>query len=180
LQGIDYSVMRNIITPIIAVLSIVIIASTSEARTYKIFGGAAQITLPKGASLQPFNNGSTKGLQVIFSKQDSENRAYIERKSISKSRSDAAWRGGVVKYYNKLFKKYKGYKKNRLRGSARQVVVDYQYTEGKMSSRDYTKYMRANKTTQVQAYYFSLKPSKWNDKKARQLRAVVDSLRPGK
>ena len=154
--------------------------SDVEARTYTLFGGAAKVTLPKGASLEDFNLGSSKGYQVVFSKNDLSNRAYITRKSVSRSLTDSKWGSGVVKYYNDLFKRERGYRKNLLKHTGKQVKVDYQYRESAMQSRDYTKYIRANSTTEVQAYYYTLKLTTWNTAKARQLRVVVDSLRPGR
>lgn len=151
-----------------------------HARTYNLYGGAAKVTLPNGAKLEPFDFGSSKGFQVVLSKNDFQSRVYIERKSVRSAVSDAQWRSWLIKYYNDLFKKYRGYKKNTLKGSGNQVTVDYQYKEGKTQSRDYTKYLRANKTTQVQAYYFTMNTKTWNQTKPKQMRAVVNSLRTGR
>jgi len=175
--------MKLIILPLVLGLSLAASAPHAEAQT-KSLGGVAKITLPQGATLEPFDFGSTKGWQVVLSEKDFSNRVYIERKTVSKSLSDSKWRSARIDYYNKLFKKYKGVMtKKTLRGTGKQVRVEYEYNRKNEHSRDYTKYLRANQSTQIQAYYFAFNSDKkkvdsqWKSNKARQMRAVVDSLR---
>ena len=146
----------------------------------------AKITLPKGASIEDFDvstgegKAPLEGYRIYFSKSDFENSVYIQRKPLSKSTSEAKWRAGRINYYNKLFRTEKGYKKNFLRGSNGQVIVDYQHKGDSMQSRDYAKYIRANSTSEVEAYCYTTKPRNWNKGRVPQLRAVVDSLKRGR
>lgn len=180
--------MKPNFLPLIIGLALAVAAPSAEGQTkiHSVYG-AAKVTLPQGATLEPFDFGSTKGLQVVLSEKDPSNRVYIERKTVSKSLSDSKWKSGRINYYNKLFKKYKGVMtKKTLRGSGKQVRVEYEYNRKNEHSRDYTKYLRANRSTQIQAYYFAFSSDKkkvesqWKSKEARQLRAVVDSLRAEK
>lgn len=85
-----------------------------QSREHNVFGGAAKITLPKGATLQPFEfYEGVEGHVVYFSKKDDANRVYIQREKVAKSLSTSKWRGKVENYYKRLFKE-SGYKKNSL------------------------------------------------------------------
>jgi hypothetical protein len=172
--------MKFIRTPLLIVISVLSCTAVVEARTYNIFGGVAKITLPKGAKLEPFEfYESRKGYVVIYSSSDDKNRVYIQREAISPALTEARWRAKTKNYYTKLFKE-PGYKKNQLRSSTKQVIVEYQYKLGQQYSRDYTKYIYVDKKTQVQAYFYSMSAKAWKEPRATKLRAAVKSLRAGK
>jgi len=177
--------MKLIILPLVLGLSLAASALNAEAQTTRsLFGGVAKITLPPGATLEPFDVGDMKGAVVILSEKDWTNRVYIQRENVRKSLSDLQWRNKITKYYNDSFKKYKNVlTKKTLRGSGKQVLVDYEYDRKNEHTRDYSKYLRAKKGTQIQAYFYiyntdqQKRDKQWKSQKARQMRAVVDSLR---
>lgn len=54
-KRVDSDIIRLFITPLILAASLFLFAPQAGARTYTPFGGAAKVTLPKGASLEDFN-----------------------------------------------------------------------------------------------------------------------------
>ena len=54
-KRVDSDIIRLFITSLILAASLFLFAPQAGARTYTPFGGAAKVTLPKGASLEDFN-----------------------------------------------------------------------------------------------------------------------------
>lgn len=169
---------------LLAAIACATFSTAAHAQRVETVFGVAKVTLPKGAKIELVDGyDGTKMYAVYFPGSTPDQTVMIAKKTLSKSESrwtNDEWAKRRINYYKNLFKSDRNYKSNSLKGNGkgRQVVVDYGSGFGNLKYRDFTKYIRANKTTQVQAWYSTDKVSRWNQSQPLKLRAVVSSLRP--
>ena len=177
------------IIPLMAIVAVLGAAlDSAQAQKVETVFGVAKVTLPKNARID-FGEGwrpGTKMYYIYFPDGPEEEVVMIEKKTLSKSErrwTDTEWRQRRINYYKNLWKTTPGaeFKSRTLSGSGKRVTVDYEMKSRDWPrSRDYTVYLRADKTSQVLAWISMTKLSRWNNEQPRRLRSVISSLRPAK
>jgi hypothetical protein len=170
-----------------------LVPAANAQRTVTLYG-VAKIDLASGLYIGAYDDGYyMKDAYILsFSKEALEGNnwqslrspvAFVTKKDLSKSESrwsTQEWVKRRVAYYKSMFRDNKVYTQKQLAGDAGKshVIVDYEMKYQGKTYRDYTKYIRAAKTTEVQAWYTSSSVGTWNDDQPERLRAAVASLRP--
>jgi hypothetical protein len=187
--------MKLKFVPLIAVLVLTGIAHPAEAQQTRTFFGVAKVNLPKGIHVRAYSDDFTKDAYVLSFSKDAVQGSnmwtsespvmFIQKKTLSKSEqrwSNTEWTKRMENYYKSVLSDSKQFKRNSMTKDGRKGVftVDYQSVMGDSRYRDFTKYIRADKGTQVQAFFSTSKPNTWNNSEPKALRKAVESLRASK
>ena len=180
--------------PILPLFLAVAFAATTHqvlAQRVETLYGVAKIDLPSGMLIKAFKDKDMGESYVIAFSEAAVNepfmtaspKAFFNVKKLSKSESrwsDKEWLQKLRNYYD-AYNQRSDFDKYETAGRGNWFSVDYQNTETFNGStyrfRDYTKYLRANRDTQVQGYYATSDLRSWGDPEAIKLRAAISSLR---
>lgn len=181
-QTTDNCAMKIRVHPLLAVLSVSLIASTATAQKIEnLFGGKATIQVPAGAQFAQEDTPWGNQYAIFF--DESGDRVSVGEYKLPKAKrnwNDAKWRKDRASYYSnpKNKKKYK-FKHINIEPAGNRIVIEYQSTfksRGKrVISRAITKDIRVDKGTVLTARFYTT-PSRWKNNDSERLRAVVRTL----